>query len=76
MAKIKTDLKPNVAQSGQKQVGHGYINQAETGDRLTCAVESTIKVIGGRWKVLILRELFEEAEIFTKSCGKIVADYI
>jgi len=27
-------------------------------DRLTCAVEITIKVIGGRWKVLILRELF------------------
>ena len=27
-------------------------------DRLTCAVETTIKIIGGRWKVLILRELF------------------
>ncbi|BAZ09465.1 putative transcriptional regulator [Calothrix sp. NIES-4071] len=26
-------------------------------DRLTCEVESTIKVIGGRWKVLIIREL-------------------
>ncbi len=25
--------------------------------RLTCEVESTIKVIGGRWKVLIIREL-------------------
>lgn len=66
MAKIKTDRKPNVAPSGQKQVGHGYINQAETGDRLTCAVESTIKVIGGRWKVLILRELFEEVKRFNQ----------
>ena len=27
-------------------------------DRPTCAVEQTLKVIGGRWKVLILRELF------------------
>lgn len=30
----------------------------ETRDKLTCEVESTIQVIGGRWKVLILRELF------------------
>ncbi len=27
-------------------------------ERLTCSVETTLKVIGGRWKVLILRELF------------------
>ena len=26
-------------------------------ERLTCAVESTLDIIGGRWKVLILREL-------------------
>ncbi|MBD2179520.1 helix-turn-helix transcriptional regulator [Planktothrix sp. FACHB-1355] len=30
----------------------------ESEDRLTCSVEITLKVIGGRWKVLILRELF------------------
>lgn len=30
----------------------------ENHDRLTCSVEVTLKVIGGRWKVLILRELF------------------
>ncbi len=27
-------------------------------EKLTCPVETTLKVIGGRWKVLILRELF------------------
>ena len=30
----------------------------ESSERLTCSVEITLKVIGGRWKVLILRELF------------------
>lgn len=30
---------------------------SESDTRLTCEVESTIKVIGGRWKVLIIREL-------------------
>ena len=30
----------------------------DTSERLTCSVEITLKVIGGRWKVLILRELF------------------
>ncbi|KOR36069.1 MULTISPECIES: winged helix-turn-helix transcriptional regulator [Planktothricoides] len=35
-------------------------------DRLTCAVESTIKVIGGRWKVLILRELFQGVKRFNE----------
>jgi len=32
--------------------------------RLTCAVETTISVIGGRWKVLILRELFDGVKRF------------
>lgn len=31
--------------------------EAEKHNRLTCAVEVTLEVIGGRWKVLILREL-------------------
>lgn len=30
----------------------------------TCEVESTIKIIGGRWKVLIIRELISEAKRF------------
>ncbi|MCX7594363.1 MAG: helix-turn-helix transcriptional regulator [Fischerella sp.] len=29
----------------------------ENHNRLTCEVETTLKVIGGRWKVLIIREL-------------------
>lgn len=37
---------------------------AETHDRLTCSVESTLAVIGGRWKVLILRELFQGVKRF------------
>lgn len=36
----------------------------ESHDKLTCAVESTIEVIGGRWKVLILRELFQGVKRF------------
>jgi DNA-binding HxlR family transcriptional regulator len=32
--------------------------------RPTCEVESTIKVIGGRWKVLIIRELISGAKRF------------
>lgn len=32
--------------------------------KLSCPVEMTLKVIGGRWKVLILRELFKETKRF------------
>ena len=38
--------------------------KTELHPRMTCAVESTIKVIGGRWKVLILRELFDGVKRF------------
>lgn len=31
-----------------------------------CAVESTLKVIGGRWKLLILRELFRGTKRFSE----------
>lgn len=31
--------------------------EAENYTRLTCEVETTLRVIGGRWKVLIIREL-------------------
>ncbi|MEA5572622.1 helix-turn-helix domain-containing protein [Calothrix sp. UHCC 0171] len=37
---------------------------AEHHDRLTCEVESTLKVIGGRWKVLIIRELMLDIKRF------------
>ena len=37
---------------------------AENHNRLTCEVESTLKVIGGRWKVLIIRELIEGVKRF------------
>ncbi|RMH72794.1 MAG: transcriptional regulator [Cyanobacteria bacterium J007] len=36
----------------------------QTENRPSCAVESTIEAIGGRWKVLILRELFEGVKRF------------
>jgi len=32
--------------------------QTDCASASTCAVEFTVKVIGGRWKLLILRELF------------------
>lgn len=38
-------------------------NAVET-QRASCAVERTLEVIGGRWKVLILRELFQEVKRF------------
>ncbi|NJL61733.1 MAG: helix-turn-helix transcriptional regulator [Methylacidiphilales bacterium] len=37
---------------------------AEQHDKLTCEVESTLKVIGGRWKVLIIRELMTDIKRF------------
>lgn len=36
----------------------------ESDDRVTCPVETTLRVIGGRWKVLILRELFSQVKRF------------
>ena len=33
-------------------------------ERLTCEVEYTLKVIGGRWKVLIIRELMADVKRF------------
>lgn len=37
---------------------------AKDTERTSCAVETTIQAIGGRWKVLILRELFEGIKRF------------
>ncbi|RCJ16687.1 HxlR family transcriptional regulator [Nostoc sp. ATCC 43529] len=38
--------------------------EAENYTRLTCEVETTLKVIGGRWKVLIIRELMTGVKRF------------
>ena len=36
------------------------------GDRLSCAVETTLEIVGGRWKVLILHELFQGVRRFNE----------
>ncbi|MEY3333586.1 MAG: hypothetical protein RLZZ176_1886 [Cyanobacteriota bacterium] len=33
-------------------------------DKATCEVETTLKIIGGRWKVLIIRELMTGVKRF------------
>jgi DNA-binding HxlR family transcriptional regulator len=38
--------------------------EAENHNRLTCEVETTLRVIGGRWKVLIIRELMQGVKRF------------
>ncbi|MDZ8105856.1 MAG: helix-turn-helix domain-containing protein [Nostoc sp. DedQUE12a] len=38
--------------------------EAENYTKLTCEVETTLKVIGGRWKVLIIRELMTGVKRF------------
>ncbi|MBW4633203.1 MAG: helix-turn-helix transcriptional regulator [Iphinoe sp. HA4291-MV1] len=38
--------------------------EAEIHSRLTCEVETTLRVIGGRWKVLIIRELMDGVKRF------------
>lgn len=38
--------------------------EAENDSRLTCEVETTLKIIGGRWKVLIIRELMISVKRF------------
>ncbi|CEJ44901.1 winged helix-turn-helix transcriptional regulator [Umezakia ovalisporum] len=38
--------------------------EAKTDTRYTCEVETTLKIIGGRWKVLIIRELISGVKRF------------
>lgn len=40
--------------------------EVEKQSKPTCAVEITLKVIGGRWKVLILRELLQGVKRFSE----------
>lgn len=40
--------------------------KGEQHSQKTCPVENTLKIIGGRWKVLILRELFREVCRFSQ----------
>ncbi|BAZ04508.1 winged helix-turn-helix transcriptional regulator [Calothrix sp. NIES-3974] len=42
----------------------GQLHSNQDEERLTCEVETTLKVIGGRWKVLIIRELLSEVKRF------------
>ncbi|NEP00223.1 MAG: helix-turn-helix transcriptional regulator [Symploca sp. SIO2E9] len=39
-------------------------SKAADTNKVSCPVETTLKVIGGRWKVLILRELFQGVRRF------------
>lgn len=41
-------------------------NLNEVSHKASCAVEITLDAIGGRWKVLILRELFEGVKRFNE----------
>ena len=40
------------------------MTETQTSSRLTCEVETTLSVIGGRWKVLIIRELIQGVKRF------------
>jgi DNA-binding HxlR family transcriptional regulator len=43
-----------------------HSDESDRKERLTCAVETTLDIIGGRWKVLILRELFQGIKRFNE----------
>ncbi len=40
--------------------------KAVSTERASCPVEITLQVIGGRWKVLIIRELFQGVKRFSQ----------
>jgi DNA-binding HxlR family transcriptional regulator len=58
------DLQP-VPVSSDSELSTGLPPQAiAPSERPSCAVETTISIIGGRWKVLILRELLSGVKRF------------
>jgi len=58
------DLQP-VPVSSDSELSTGLPPQAiAPSERSSCAVETTINIIGGRWKVLILRELLSGVKRF------------
>jgi DNA-binding HxlR family transcriptional regulator len=58
------DLQP-VPVSSNPELSTGLPPQAiAPSERSSCAVETTINIIGGRWKVLILRELLSGVKRF------------
>lgn len=48
-----------------RENGQGQAGSIQA-SRLTCAVETTLNIIGGRWKVLILHELFSGTKRFNE----------
>jgi DNA-binding HxlR family transcriptional regulator len=42
------------------------VKKSESKKKVSCPVETTLKIIGGRWKVLILRELFTGIKRFSE----------
>ncbi|MDX2215409.1 MAG: helix-turn-helix domain-containing protein [Oculatellaceae cyanobacterium bins.114] len=60
-----TSSEPEQPNYFSKELSFDYETYIED-NRLTCAVESTIRVTSGRWKVLIIRELLQSSKRFNE----------
>ncbi len=66
-AEIETEMNTEVSlHSAPAAVPDTVTTPGIYGNRLTCAVETTLDIIGGRWKVLILHELFQGVRRFNE----------